>query len=217
MTSHTLEMQAVLDRLENLERQNRRLKRAGTLALFVLAALALMGQAAPKTKTLETQQLVLRDSNGKLRAAFGAYQDGPRLVLTGDDERPRIDVTVKEGSPMLQTLDAGGTVTWSAPGNPVPQITAASDRQHHVFIERLFYQGPVTKGSENTAAMALFGQVCRGPVLTIDQQKADYTLHLETLLQGYPNMYRDYRYVSSRNSDPLNSRNSEPSGKSRKG
>ena len=153
-----------------------------------------MGQAAPRTKTLETQQLILRDSNGKLRAAFGAYEDGPSLVLTGDDERPRVVVTVKGDSAVLQTLDAGGKVTWSAPGNPVPQITAVPDRQPHVFIEKLFYQGPVTQGSENTGTMAIFGQVCRGPVLTIDQQKADYTLHSETLLQGYPDRYRNYRY-----------------------
>ncbi len=134
-----------------------------------------MGQAGPKGRPLETQELILRDSSEKLRAAFGAYQDGPRLVLTGDDERPRVDVTVKGVSPVLQTLDADGKVTWSAPGNPAPQIIAGPDRRPRVFIE-LFKFGRMWKGSENTEEMAVFGQAGMSR-RCVDNRPAEGRLH----------------------------------------
>jgi len=84
MTLQTPDTRAVLERLERLERQCRRLKQTGLIGLTAIAALVLMAQATPKSRTLETQELVLRDSSGKLRASFGAYRDGPNLTLNGE-------------------------------------------------------------------------------------------------------------------------------------
>jgi hypothetical protein len=82
MTSQTPDIQTILERLEKLERHNRRLKRAGALALVVVSAVLLMGQAAPKSRIVEAEEFVVKDSSGKMRAVFGvAGKDAPRLLL----------------------------------------------------------------------------------------------------------------------------------------
>ncbi|HLY61934.1 MAG TPA: hypothetical protein VKV95_14405 [Terriglobia bacterium] len=72
MRSQTPELQAVLERLEKLERQNRKLKRAGALALATVAAVVLMGQAVPKSHIVEAEEFVARDSSGKIQATLNA-------------------------------------------------------------------------------------------------------------------------------------------------
>ena len=52
MTPETLELRAVAERLERLERQNRRLKYAGAAALVLVSAALVMGQAAPVPETI---------------------------------------------------------------------------------------------------------------------------------------------------------------------
>jgi hypothetical protein len=273
MTSQTPDMQAVLERLERLERQYRRLKRTGLATLTAVAALVLMAQATPKSKTLEAQELILRDSGGKLRASFGAYRDGPRLtlygengkkqtellassdgssehyaglviynsegkvqaslrriqtgtgldfvdqhgkaratlcllatgpqlVLTDDDGKPRLGMLVRDGSPLLQAEDANGKVTWSAPDKIASQIAARPDKRPRVFIEvwgkppsptlglillnehlqqmELEWERLPISRQPATEEMATFAQACPDAVATIDQQKADYTLRLDS-------------------------------------
>jgi hypothetical protein len=76
-------IQAVLERLEKLERQNRKLKRAGVLALLVVGSLVLMGQAAPKSRTVEGEKFVLRDGRGRVRAKLDTDVDSsPALKLS---------------------------------------------------------------------------------------------------------------------------------------
>ena len=76
---------------------------------------------------------------------------------------------------MLQTLDADGRVTWSAPSAPVGEMNAKPERRPRVFIEHNV-AGMVLKGSNTPAELtALFGQICPQAVLTIDQGRADYT------------------------------------------
>ena len=60
MTSQTPDMQNVLERLEKLGKQNRRLKRAGLLALTAVGALLLMGQATPKSRPSKRRSSYLK-------------------------------------------------------------------------------------------------------------------------------------------------------------
>lgn len=311
MTSQTPDTQVFLERLERLERQYRRLKRTGVTGLTAIAALVLMAQATPKSRMLETQELVLRDSSGKIRASFGAYRGGPKLtlngeggeklaelfsgpdgsaltffnqvglpqttlradktyfglgiyspdgkseqaglfggqatpmlalldqhhkpravlsmepagpqlVLTDDDGKPRFGMLVRDGSPLLQAEDANGKVTWSAPENTA-SIAARLGNRPRVFIEALwkptgaivagslneeylreFERNPMTTESRQRTneQMAAFAQVCPGAVATIDQQKADYRLHLDTyyesgeLMSKYSLLGRDGDFVA---------------------
>jgi hypothetical protein len=69
MPSDTHEMQAILHRIETLEKENRRLKRSG-LAVVVLAAVVFgMAQTKPN-RTVEAQEFILRDKLGTERAAL---------------------------------------------------------------------------------------------------------------------------------------------------
>ncbi len=52
MTPQTSDMQSVLERLERLDRDNRRPKRGGLAALLLIASAVMMGQAVPKSRTL---------------------------------------------------------------------------------------------------------------------------------------------------------------------
>jgi len=92
--------QTVLEeRFGRLERQNRRL----TLGLVCLAplvvALAVMGFTSVEeqlqgmqnlqVRQIETQRLVIRDSNGLLRGWLGIAEDGTRLVFYDENGRQR--------------------------------------------------------------------------------------------------------------------------------
>ena len=80
MSSSTPEWTAVVERLEKLERQNRRLKQVGAVALILAAAVLLMGQA-PATRTVEANEFVLKDASGNVRGRFSMTIRGPELKL----------------------------------------------------------------------------------------------------------------------------------------
>jgi hypothetical protein len=93
MASH--EQQDLLTRLERLERENRRLKQAGVLAVLLCCSAFLMGQVKtrpvkPRTvRPVEAEQFVLKDIEGKKRAELLMEPGGPGLVLY-DHEGNRI-------------------------------------------------------------------------------------------------------------------------------
>ena len=70
-------------RVERLERENRRWKRAASLGLVLIAAAALLGQAGPlgAAKTLDAERFNVRDPAGNLRAALGTTPDGAASLL----------------------------------------------------------------------------------------------------------------------------------------
>jgi hypothetical protein len=85
MTHETPDLQAILERLEKLEKQNRRLRQAAVLALAAVGVLVLMGQAAPKSRTIEAEKFVLRGPHGKIEAELLSDDTGPRLILFQED------------------------------------------------------------------------------------------------------------------------------------
>ncbi len=111
-------MEILARRLDRVERENRVLKRAGVVALAVIAAVVLMGQATESKveKVVEAERFVVRDSSGNLRAALdesglslfdkektrvrlGVEADGiARLVIRGEGEKSNITMgTTTEG------------------------------------------------------------------------------------------------------------------------
>ena len=103
-------------RIEALERQNRRLKLVGgTTVGLVLAALA-VGQATSKKaeppawkgRVIEAEKFVLRDKNGKARAALRTFRDSAGLVMYDKDGKTRLDLTMDKVGPALVIRDANG-------------------------------------------------------------------------------------------------------------
>jgi hypothetical protein len=129
MPNDTSGLQAIVQRLEGLERQNRRLKLAAIATVTVVGALLLMGQARP-ARTIEAERFVVKDSSGAVRAQLAAegtdvrlvlydtkgesraslyvVPDGPGLMLTGSGQKPyvRLSMSEKRGDSGLEIADA---------------------------------------------------------------------------------------------------------------
>ncbi len=119
-------MEALARRLDRVERENRRLKRSGVVALAVIAAIVLMGQAASKLappgkpgKIVGAEQFIVHDARGGVRAELGTLPNGTvRLVLydRGNPGETRVILSAgPENSPALSFSDKAGKVIWRAP------------------------------------------------------------------------------------------------------
>jgi hypothetical protein len=100
---------AVFERLERLERSNRRLKVSGLVVLLGLAAVGLMGQARPALQTVEAQEFVVKDAGGVVRARLGASQSGASLNLAHEGGRANLVVSGarSQGAHLVVTDSAG--------------------------------------------------------------------------------------------------------------
>jgi len=100
------------ERLDRLERENQRWRRAGAGVLIVVAAFALMGQATQGRvpKAMEAERFVLRDTGGRVRAALGMEGYGSvGLWLLDSAGKTRAGVGVsREGSPVMALADQTG-------------------------------------------------------------------------------------------------------------
>jgi hypothetical protein len=100
-TMNELTMESLVRRVE---RENRRLKQAGVIALAVIAVVVLMGQATQGkvAKVIEAEKFVLRDADGKGRARLESLPSGlVRLVLLDKDENVQSVLGVGVGRPSL--------------------------------------------------------------------------------------------------------------------
>ncbi len=124
MSEATIE--SLARRVDKVERENRWLKRAGVIALAVIAAIVLMGQAASKLappgkpgKVVGAEQFIVHDARGGVRAVLGTLPDGTvRLVLydRGNPGETRVILSAgPESSPALSFSDKAGKIIWSAP------------------------------------------------------------------------------------------------------
>jgi hypothetical protein len=113
MTEPTLD--ALTTRLERLERECCRSKRAIRVVLVGALALGLMGQAPSHRmpKSLEAEEFVLRDSRGQVRAVLGTAQSASATMLQifGENGKPRTRLTVaSDGTSSLEIIDSGERV-----------------------------------------------------------------------------------------------------------
>lgn len=76
MIPPTPDLKDVLQRVEKLERQNRKIKKTGILAAVIVVAALMMGQAASKTRIIEAQGFLLRDKDGMIRAELATNSRG---------------------------------------------------------------------------------------------------------------------------------------------
>jgi hypothetical protein len=107
-------MQAVLERLEKLERQNRRLKQVAVVGLALVGTLVLMGQATQKPRTVEADEFILRWPDGEVAATLGftGQQPQPGEKASGWPAMPSLVFygPKLKGHPLMQQarLDVGG-------------------------------------------------------------------------------------------------------------
>lgn len=100
-------------RLERVERQYTRLKLAGGALLMVIIGAVVTGQTVAKIRTVEAEQLIVKDSRGNTRAALGVgviLAEGPDSVglrLFGQDGTTRLQLLLRAGddAPFVQLRD----------------------------------------------------------------------------------------------------------------
>lgn len=129
-------------RLDRVERENRRLKRAGIAALAVIGAVVLMGQVTGGrvAKVVDAEKFILRDWEGRKRAELMTISSGAYLGLDGPDGKTRVTIAVLDepiltlygegegagairvllgvndvDSPYLKLVGKDGKVVWSTP------------------------------------------------------------------------------------------------------
>jgi hypothetical protein len=101
----------LLERLNRLERSNRRFKIGGLLVLVGLVAIGVMGQARPPLQTVEAQEFVVKDATGAVRARLGASQSAASLSLSHEGGRAGLVVSGGRGQGAhLTVADAAGKI-----------------------------------------------------------------------------------------------------------
>jgi hypothetical protein len=115
----TNEQGAIEERLEKLERQNRRMKLAGLGAMVIAGAFVLMGQASgPRTPPeVRAKSFVLVDANGETRA---------RLYMSASGKGPELDLLDAKGNERL-TLDGPGLTLYDVNGKLRAVLAAGSN------------------------------------------------------------------------------------------
>jgi|SRR5689334_24476686 len=136
-----MDIEALSLRITRLERANMRLRLVS--AVVGLAALGSCSTDLAGKRTLDVQELVIRDSQGRARAtigtprlsgsAVGMSPDSPAIWLTGENGSDRLVITTDGiyladerakrlmeiggalNGPVLRIYDAGGKMAWSAP------------------------------------------------------------------------------------------------------
>ena len=101
----TTNIPELLERLETLEKSNRRFKRLGAVFLLLIVSAFLMDQTSP-SPTVEAGRFVLKDASGAERATLGFYNEGPRLALKDEVGRVRLDLLVASDGPYARLWDA---------------------------------------------------------------------------------------------------------------
>jgi hypothetical protein len=133
--------QVILQRLDYVERENRRLRRLSHLLLAGLAILlglttsllvVFARQSMAAADVVQARRFVLRDENGLIRAVLGMQPDGSsRFALQDRDGQPRLQLTLlSDGSPGVALKDREGQnrAVLALPPDDMPQLVFA-DRQ----------------------------------------------------------------------------------------
>ena len=112
MTTISTDVQTLSLRLDALERQNRRMRRAGLAIFVVLGGSFLMGQAVPKEipEVISAHSFRAVDKDGEPRAWFGAGDTGSSLYLGEKDGQQSAVLRVDSGAPMLALSDKDGVI-----------------------------------------------------------------------------------------------------------
>ena len=96
------------ERIQRIERQNRRFKQLTFAALVALGVLVLMGQAPVKGRTVEAETIILKDADGKVRARLATKGHGVLLRLFDRKEQVREEFAVNDEGSYITLGDSTG-------------------------------------------------------------------------------------------------------------
>lgn len=137
----------LLARVEQLERQNRRMKLIGLGSLVVAASILLMGQAkqTPLLNEVKAKSFTLMDSNGRTRARlFMSSRAVPIFALYDSAENPRVVMDASLG-PGLTIFDANRNVRMNldvSPSNGPELLLSDETKQGNEMLFNVSSDGP---------------------------------------------------------------------------
>jgi hypothetical protein len=107
-TYRSTEAATIMERLEHLERQNRRLKRVLVLGFILLGCVALMG-ASKKGRVIQATEFLLKDNDGQTRASLKMGSAGPHLAFyDANGKAVRALLGLLPSGPALGLYDSDG-------------------------------------------------------------------------------------------------------------
>ena len=103
--------QSLEERLDRLERQNHNFTRVAAAAPLLAAVILTLGQCGQSTnssRTVDARRIVLRDSNGRVRATLEIEAGGPALRLFDTNGKQRVSVDAVGDTPGFEIDDDAG-------------------------------------------------------------------------------------------------------------
>ncbi|OFW41081.1 MAG: hypothetical protein A3J28_15815 [Acidobacteria bacterium RIFCSPLOWO2_12_FULL_60_22] len=155
-TLEGFDLRSLTERLQRLEKQNRKFKQGCILVLVLSTCFLLMGQS-PRSRTVEANEFILKDSNGKMRGVLRVRSNVPEFTLLDDKGGPRISLkaNLEEDSSTMYFLGANGNV----------QAVLSGDKSGGLLsLGILGSHGAVLVAGSNSAGLGLLSN------LSLDQQ-----------------------------------------------
>ena len=130
------ELQALALRVETLERQSRRWKLTSTVVALIAVSLLLVARGHSETvdkdvfraTTIESQNLLLKDETGRVRARLSMHSIGKVIEFGGKQYRtPSSKALFRQAS--LQFFDEDGEEIWLAPMAPTVEYPSFRQRR----------------------------------------------------------------------------------------
>ena len=111
-------MDTLEKRVETLERENQKLRRGAVVALVLIGAVGVMGQAPSPTvlNKVATRHLGIVDQAGKVRMFLTAINGQPSMNLLDQEGKIRASLGLLEGKAGLTLFDQDGP-RGGAPGD----------------------------------------------------------------------------------------------------
>ena len=136
MQSQMSDASSVSQRLDKLEKQNRRLKMALTLFTILAGCLVFVGARFRGGRTITARRIVLKADSGATRAILGMRSAGPGLVLYDENgENIEALLAVLQTGPVLSLYDRNGATRALLGVTPKGATLALNDQHGKLRVE----------------------------------------------------------------------------------
>lgn len=157
MRSEIPELQAIRERIAELELQNRRFRRGGMAILVVLSAVILMGQVAPPARVVEAQRFVIKDKDGKERGSFATIGKGSELTLGNINAQPMMRLIVSTDASDLHFYGSSQSGMNLGVDTGNPDISMAGAEQNGEARITFGKDGPALKLEDAKGSSTILG------------------------------------------------------------
>ena len=139
------EIEVIKTRLETVERQNRKIKLFGIVAILVIGSFFIMGQTTLRNRVIEAEKFVLVDSKGQTRAILKEENGSVSFFLSDAEQKRRIGLMITSETSGIHFSDSNKTIRASLilakDGSPVLKFNDKTDNPQLLMVSHL--KGPV--------------------------------------------------------------------------